>query len=261
MDDVALARAEHANLIEAFATVARRRPAGISQREGGVVATVSGVSLPLFNQVVIESDDASAEALAEAVALVSSAGVPFLAVLRDGPDDRFVPVVERLGLREVGEERLPGMALHPIEEPPPSPPELEVRVALDRAGVETHALINAIAADVDPGVLAFLAELGLERDADATVVVGWLDGRPVTTAMGFRTGSVVGVYSVATVPQARRRGLGAAMTREILRAGLRTGCDTAVLQSSEMGLGLYESLGFRTVVRYRSFGPAGAEPE
>ncbi len=256
MDERTLARAEHDNLVAAFAYVARHRPGGFSHREGGVVATVARVALPLFNQVVVERDEASPEALIEAVERVRAAGVSWLAVLREGTDDRLIPVLERLGLRERAGERLPGMALHPLVEPPPAPSELDVRPARDRAAMEAHALVNARASEMESSVLDFLVELGLERDPDAIVVIGRLDGRPVTTAMGYRTGRTIGVYSVATVADVRGRGYGGAMTREVLRAGRRMGCDVAILQSSEMAVRLYESLGFRTVVRYRAFGPA-----
>jgi ribosomal protein S18 acetylase RimI-like enzyme len=255
VDDVDLARAEHENFIAAFATVARRRAGGSVRRRGGVVATVSGAALALFNQVVIEGDDATETAVLDAIDLVRAAGVPFVAILRDGPDDRFVPVVEKVGLSELTDARLPGMALRPLAAPPTPPPELEVRTAIERAEIDDHLLVNALASDADPAVLAFIAEADLGHDPDARIVIGWRDGRPLTTALGYRSGSTIGIYSVATVPEARRRGYGAAMTREIIRAGIAMGCDAAVLQSSPMGLAMYESLGFRTVVRYRAFGP------
>jgi ribosomal protein S18 acetylase RimI-like enzyme len=257
MGERSLAAAAHENLIAAFAYVARRRPGGFSRSEGGVVTTVSGVALPLFNQVVVEGEQAAPEALADAVERVRAAGAPWLALLRDGTDDRFVAVLSELGLREL-DERLPAMALSPVEEPPPAPAELDVRRARDRADVEAHALVNAVAAEVDPALLGFLADVGFERQPDAPVIVGSLDGQAVTTAMGFRTGATIGIYSVATRLDARRRGYGAAMTREVLRAGRAMGCDIAILQSSTMAVGLYESLGFRTVLRYRCFAPRDA---
>lgn len=67
---------------------------------------------------------------------------------------------------------------------------------------------------------------------------------------------MAGVYSVGVVEAFRRRGIGEAMTRAVLRAGREAGCRVAVLQSSEMGRPLYERMGFETVVTYHHFEPA-----
>jgi hypothetical protein len=47
---------------------------------------------------------------------------------------------------------------------------------------------------------------------EATVYVGYTDGQPVSTGLGIRTGRTIGVYNIATIEAARRRGYGAAMT-------------------------------------------------
>ncbi len=87
-------------------------------------------------------------------------------------------------------------------------------------------------------------------DPDVTIYVGYMDGEPVSAGLGLRTGRTIGVYNVATVERARRRGLGAAMTARVVADGSSAGCDVAILQASPMGLPIYEGLGFRTVVEY-----------
>jgi ribosomal protein S18 acetylase RimI-like enzyme len=47
------------------------------------------------------------------------------------------------------------------------------------------------------------------------------------------------------VPEARRRGIGTALTVAALQAGRADGYEIAFLQPSAMGRGLYEHLGFR----------------
>ncbi|MFK4087469.1 GNAT family N-acetyltransferase [Kribbella sp. NPDC020789] len=70
-----------------------------------------------------------------------------------------------------------------------------------------------------------------------------LDDVPVGTITVYLAASVAGVYFVMTVPEARRRGIGAALTHTAL-----THADTeyAVLGSSTAGRSVYESLGFQT---------------
>jgi predicted GNAT family acetyltransferase len=60
----------------------------------------------------------------------------------------------------------------------------------------------------------------------------------------------VGVFNVATPPEHRRKGYGARITAKAVASGFRHGAESAFLQASEMGFGVYEALGFRTVTTY-----------
>lgn len=73
------------------------------------------------------------------------------------------------------------------------------------------------------------------------------------TSLAIRTADASGVYSVGTLPDARRRGVGTAVTWAAVLAGRDWGCDTIVLHASEMGFSMYRSMGFRTVVNYVTF--------
>lgn len=75
--------------------------------------------------------------------------------------------------------------------------------------------------------------------------VAWLDGTAVATSSVCLSAEVAGVYDVTTLPAARGRGIGAAVTLEALMEARREGCRVASLQSSEMAFGVYRSLGFR----------------
>jgi ribosomal protein S18 acetylase RimI-like enzyme len=75
--------------------------------------------------------------------------------------------------------------------------------------------------------------------------VGYLDGHPVATNMLFNGGGVASVYAVATIPDARGKGIGGAITLEPLLEAHEMGYRYAVLFSTEMGLSVYERIGFR----------------
>lgn len=78
-------------------------------------------------------------------------------------------------------------------------------------------------------------------------VLATLDGEPVGTGSAFLSGpdrTTLGIYNIATLEHARRRGVGRAVTAELMRLGRSRGCTDAVLTSSEMGRPTYERLGF-----------------
>jgi GNAT superfamily N-acetyltransferase len=75
--------------------------------------------------------------------------------------------------------------------------------------------------------------------------VGFLDGEPVATTSIIVGPEIGGIYHVVTLPPARGRGIGAAVTLAGLHAARDAGCRAAGLQSSEMAFRVYESLGFR----------------
>ena len=83
--------------------------------------------------------------------------------------------------------------------------------------------------------------------------LGYLSGRPVSTSTIFYGGGVAGVYCVSTVPEARGRGIGAALTLQPLLDARDRGYNIGILQSSEMGFNVYKRLGFRHLCQIEIF--------
>ena len=77
--------------------------------------------------------------------------------------------------------------------------------------------------------------------------VARLEGRPVATSLGSALDGIVAIYNVATVPAARRRGAGGAVTAAAMADAQADGARWAILETSEMGRSVYERLGFRQV--------------
>ena len=77
------------------------------------------------------------------------------------------------------------------------------------------------------------------------IYVGYLNGEPVATNMLFNGGGVAGLYAVATLPAARGKGIGAVISLKPLLDARDMGYHYAVLFSTEMGIPVYERIGFR----------------
>jgi predicted acetyltransferase len=69
----------------------------------------------------------------------------------------------------------------------------------------------------------------------------------------FCSSSVAGVYAVGTLPEARRQGIGSAITLRGLRDARERGYRVGVLQSSQMGYNLYRRFGFENCFVIKSY--------
>jgi ribosomal protein S18 acetylase RimI-like enzyme len=91
--------------------------------------------------------------------------------------------------------------------------------------------------------------LGFGGESPMRHYVAFLDGSPVATASLFLGDRVSELFSVATVPGARRLGIGSAIAVAALRAAVSLGYKVATLHASEMGTNIYRRLGFRELAK------------
>ena len=81
--------------------------------------------------------------------------------------------------------------------------------------------------------------------------VAYAGGKVVAIAAMVAAAGVIGVYSLATLPEFRRKGYGEALLRAAAsETAARTGFSKLVLQSTEAGYNLYKSMGFRDATRF-----------
>jgi ribosomal protein S18 acetylase RimI-like enzyme len=102
--------------------------------------------------------------------------------------------------------------------------------------------------DVVSRAMARLAgAVGFAEDAPWQRFVALQNGRPVGSSGLMLGAGVAGIYNVSTIPAARRRGIGAAMTAKALEVARELGYRGAVLGAQSEARRLYEGMGFRTV--------------
>ncbi len=227
-----LVAAAHRNYIGSFRKLVEHSANGELHAVGPLFAFVTGLPMSLFNGSVVVEPTTAAQ-LGEALNWLSERRLPYQVSITEELAPGLKQVVIAQGLQQ--EPALyPAMVLHPIPEPPDPAPAVTVVPGRD------------------PALASYLPE-SFAADPDVRVFTAWLDERPVGTSIAIRTGDVAGVYGVGTIPEARRRGVGAATSWAAVAAGRAWGCQTIVLQATEMGLPVYASMGFRTVARYAMF--------
>jgi GNAT superfamily N-acetyltransferase len=205
----------------------------------GVLAAVTP-ALPersLANSVIYQSEEALEAAYANLTAAYDDAGVRAWTVWVPGHHERARALLERNGhkLDAMPAAMIADLAAVPPPgaddpEPDPRPRAEDVGRVNDLAygtGDEYQRLLGA--GDLDPAY-TYLARL--HGGPAATVVTRDLDGD-------------CSVWWVATVPEARGRGLASGLMRRALAAGRERGCEVTTLQATQLGRPVYERLGYR----------------
>jgi len=118
---------------------------------------------------------------------------------------------------------------------------------------------SGFAASIADPLLAALSMLPSGPETALRHYLARLDGTAVATATLFLGGGTAGIYYVATLPEARGRGIGAAVTLAALREGQASGEQVGVLQSSPMGYSVYRRLGFVECCVWDCYGEAAPD--
>jgi GNAT superfamily N-acetyltransferase len=250
--DAKLVAAIEENAAE-FLLALGRAGGGEERADASIHWTIGGSPLDYHNAVV-RADLAAHEAdaaIAACIARLRAHSVP--GSWHVGPSMRPADLGERLlahGFVHGGEEAGMAVDLLALNEGIAAPTGLSVaRVGCDE---ELGEWTRTLAAGFGEGpheaewVGAMYASIGLGDATPWRHYLGQLDGRAVATASLFLAGGVAGIYFVFTVPDMRRRGIGAAITLAALRDARGLGCRVGVLGASRMGEPVYRRLGFVT---------------
>ena len=220
---------------------------------------LTGMPTPTLNGVLrTEADPGTVDDLIERMlALVRSRNVPRFAWWT-GPDTVPADLGQRLadhGL--VYWEGSRGMAadLLALEEEFPAPAGLAIERVRDSEMLNVWAQAAFTGLGLPQVGIAQAVEIfaGLGFELPLRSYLGTLGGEPVATSQLFLGAGVAGIYIVATVPGARRLGIGTALTLAPLREARAMGYRIGILHASPMGFGLYHRLGFREYCRMSNY--------
>ncbi len=149
----------------------------------------------------------------------------------------------------------PGMVIEndTITDPLPMPPGLTIVQATDARALAdfSTALLDAYAEyDMSPESARTWEQATLAlgaANAPWKLYVGYLHGKPVATNMLFNGGGVAGLFCVGTIPEVRGKGVARPIILQPLLDARAEGYRYGVLFAAEMGIPIYEHLGFRQV--------------
>jgi GNAT superfamily N-acetyltransferase len=232
------------NLASAWLTPAEAQGHRIS-REATMWAADNEAAHPLLNSATLLTplDYRDAPALVERLQRFYAAGKGASWALWSAWS---APDLGPLGGTFVGQ---PPLMIRPAGAFPPAPSALGIRevsdaqmlIDFERTFIEGYPIHEL--QPFRPGTIFTPPVLG----GDYHLWLGYVEGRPVTCAIAHVSDSVVGIHFVATLPEARGRGYGAAITSQA------AGTDSAlpaVLQASDLGRPVYERIGFTVHSRF-----------
>ena len=234
-------------------------PGGWCSERDGVMRASTGIPIPPFNGVWTATADVATEDVLAAVDEFAAGDMPWNLQLRPGYPAELDHELAARGLVITGE--FPFMVL-----PDPAPLAAAVqRSAATYRQVETYADLDSLLSLLETG-FGMPPELTRTMFPMRLMFLGatWIatDGQDVSTALGFVHDGWCGVFDVATPEEQRGRGYGGAVTAHTVEAARATGARGAYLQSSPIGLSVYERLGFVTAETWQQWMPSQyAEPE
>jgi GNAT superfamily N-acetyltransferase len=193
----------------------------------------------VFNSVFYESSARMIDSIDRLADLYAEAGVIAWTVWVPESDTAVAQALESAGHSLDAAPRAMGMTLEELREPPPPSGELEVVQEDDH---ETMGRINEVAYGYTGGSFS---EVVRQPVPDAHVYLARLGGEAVGCAMAWDHGADAEITWVATLPEARGRGVSKQLMARALRDARGRGLKTTTLQSTKLGAPAYRAVGYR----------------
>lgn len=233
--------------VDAWRYIGGQYPDAVLAQVGPVAVTLSQTVCPFFNMIAISGPTEDPAALRQALATARGYAerCPHDAMLLLSPDwlpDGAADILAKEGLTY--SMSMWGMAADGLTPPRRDEPALEYRIAADEATALDVGRVNADAYGMPHEIFAVTGNLHLWSGTQFAVV-GYQDGRAVTSAQAYLLGDRIYIAMVATLPGLHGRGYGeAAMRRAIGAAQQAVGERPLWLHATAMGQPLYQSMGF-----------------
>jgi ribosomal protein S18 acetylase RimI-like enzyme len=254
--------AAHKGLLLGPKPLLRHHPSGRHAEMEGVVLTYWGLGGPALNKVaVVGASPRLGRILDLADSFFGRESEGFGIVVEADAGHPVEAELRAAGWKVFEDE--PVLVMPRIPAPPPLPSGLKVTPVRDAGGRRdlVRVLAEGFGAPTAEGGTelsqdafdSFAPSLACALDPDVALLVGYMDGKPVSSAFLYAVGPIAGITGVATVPAYRRRRLGTALTWQALREGVARGCTCATLAALGASYDLYRKMGFIHVCNHRAY--------
>lgn len=225
-------------------------PGAWYRRDGGARRVYSGLPLAFLNRVakVTCDSDELGDLIDRCVAEFEATGMPWQWAVGPHCPSELPELLERKGFGF--RYQSPAMAVD-LARWTDSRSALDVRPVEHMRQFEDWLLAAVPGFGMPDSVADFMrvsqAGIGFGDSAPMMNFTAYEEGRPVACSTVAFGEDLAGVYTVATLPEARGKGFGAAVTAACMREAVDRGFDTAMLFASKMGYPVYKKLGFEDV--------------
>lgn len=239
------------NLQLAFESLAGHSPDGAKEEFGSITAVSAGVPTPVFNRVFV-FEPFETPNLTAAIDWFTDRRDPFWVTTLKSLGEHVEDSFENENY-EKSDPPQPGMARALTSDLPATDTDADIDVVTQRSGLTAWISVAESVFEFSDETNRLITQTSVLDDDDLQYLVGWVDGQPAACGMLSLTDTVAGVYVVGVDEKFRRRGIGEAMTWQVLREGRDRGAEVAVLHSTQMAIPLYERMGFEREMKLRHF--------
>jgi N-acetylglutamate synthase len=211
----------------------------------GVNAVATMIPSPYLNGVFVETIDADVDFVKSQLQRVADSGVPYSIQLRFGSSQDLLNIPLELKMKR--DPDVPALVLEELNNVNFSLADDLTLRTLPPEQAALHAKVAAVSFEDPVEYFVQLITPAVLKHPRVGCHIGEVNGNPVTTGIGLTREDRVGIFNIATLPEHRGHGYGAAVTAFTIIEGRKQGAKWAFLQSSPQGLAVYQRLGFKEV--------------
>jgi ribosomal protein S18 acetylase RimI-like enzyme len=248
------------NLI-AFIEVYTQIAGGHIRRKNNLLQVYSGMAMPYFNGIVQTklTDESIETAITSEIAFFQRQAQDFVWWIGPSttPARLLAELLQRHGLRHTSQDVGMAIDLATINKSEPLPNDVIITTVTDAEALRFWLEIYRVGFGLSSHVTEDYGKQ-MRKLLDYPHLIGpyylaWLHGQPVGISCLCCGAGVAGIYEVATLPTARRLGIGTALTIAALKEGQKRGYRIGILQATKDGISIYRQIGFQEYATFDSY--------